>query len=373
MQIEMKKIVFIVSALNRTGLTSILVNTAVRLDKNKFYPTIVTLGGRSIGGYEDYCRDNGVNVINADVSRYGCFLFPKRVMNIIDEISPEIVHAHCLRSYVFCALYMKKYIRVMTVHSIVKYNFRYEFGALKGGILDKIVDVCIRRYDKCIGVAECIKNFYRNQKNIDIDFVVNGINLDRFIFSGDDRSELRSRYNINEDERLFIYTGSISERKNVERLLNIFYHNGGKLIILGDGPLFARFQRQYDSVDNIIFCGRVDNISSYLSAADVFISLSRSEGMPNSVIEAMACGLPCILSNIPSHMELYSGYFDRIMMLEESESFEVSDPGINAFFRKNFRDADGKNTSIIRSRFSHGRMADEYTEKYISLLSDSSY
>ena len=48
----------------------------------------------------------------------------------------------------------------------------------------------------------------------------------------------------------------------------------------------------------------VDNVEEYLHASDIYISSSKSEGLPNGVLEAMACGLPLIVSNIPQHTEI---------------------------------------------------------------------
>lgn len=66
------------------------------------------------------------------------------------------------------------------------------------------------------------------------------------------------------------------------------------------------FYSKYKDYPQIIFAGQVDNIQNYLSASDIYISSSKSEGLPNGVLEAMACGLPLLLSDIPQHMEIFS-------------------------------------------------------------------
>jgi glycosyltransferase involved in cell wall biosynthesis len=62
--------------------------------------------------------------------------------------------------------------------------------------------------------------------------------------------------------------------------------------------------RDAGDADSVIFTGRVPNPQDYLRAADVFALMSRGEGFPAAVLEAMACGLPFILWNLPD----YAGY-----------------------------------------------------------------
>ena len=54
----------------------------------------------------------------------------------------------------------------------------------------------------------------------------------------------------------------------------------------------------------MLFYGYVGNVRDYLSAADVYVSSSQSEGLPNGVLEAMATGVPVVLSGIRQHLEI---------------------------------------------------------------------
>src|SRR5690606_21428417 len=58
------------------------------------------------------------------------------------------------------------------------------------------------------------------------------------------------------------------------------------------------------SNDNVHFLGRVSNVSECLQGADYFVSASKSEGLPMAAIEALACGLPVLLSDIDPHKEI---------------------------------------------------------------------
>ena len=75
-----------------------------------------------------------------------------------------------------------------------------------------------------------------------------------------------------------------------------------QLLVLGDGA--ERSYLESLSKDGVHFLGSVDNVIEYLQISDVFVSAALSEGLPNTVLEAMACGLQTILSNINPHKEL---------------------------------------------------------------------
>jgi glycosyltransferase involved in cell wall biosynthesis len=110
-----------------------------------------------------------------------------------------------------------------------------------------------------------------------------------------------------ESEFLIVFSGHLERRKGVDVLLRAFAllrKNGSdsSLIILGgerphEGS-YAQSLRQmtqdYGLNDCALFFGAVDEVLPFLQAADLFCLPSWREGMPNSIIEAMACGLTCI-------------------------------------------------------------------------------
>ena len=82
--------------------------------------------------------------------------------------------------------------------------------------------------------------------------------------------------------------------------------NGGKAVLLfaGDGPLARACKGLAGGDPRIHFLGQISNVQDYLQVADVFVSAALSEGLPNTVLEAMASGLPTVLSDIPAHREI---------------------------------------------------------------------
>jgi len=110
--------------------------------------------------------------------------------------------------------------------------------------------------------------------------------------------------------RFILYAGRLEPQKNLGNLYRAFsivckkYDVYG--VICGDGPYMGHLKSAISDsglAERILLQGFVKNIWSYMKLADVFVSVSYAEGRPNTVLEAMACGCPLIVSDIPAHHE----------------------------------------------------------------------
>ena len=133
------------------------------------------------------------------------------------------------------------------------------------------------------------------------------------------------------DKRPIIMSaGRLDEQKNFEVMIRglakVLDQTGAGAVIFGEGSLRGRLEaliRDCGMQEKILLPGTVPSIWSALKSARIFISLSRYEGHPNVVLEAMACGCPLIVSDIPSHREF----------LDETTAVFVAqyeDPGVVA-------------------------------------------
>ena len=113
------------------------------------------------------------------------------------------------------------------------------------------------------------------------------------------------------DKRPIIMSaGRLDEQKNFEVMIRglakVLDQTGVGAVIFGEGSLRGRLEaliRDRGMQEKILLPGTVPSIWSALKSARIFVSLSRYEGHPNVVLEAMACGCPLIVSDIPSHRE----------------------------------------------------------------------
>jgi glycosyltransferase involved in cell wall biosynthesis len=132
--------------------------------------------------------------------------------------------------------------------------------------------------------------------------IPNGVDTAAFaqISSQEARTELRARY-ANEGETLLITTSRLVRKNAVDDVLHALAQLSGsvKFLILGIGPEEASLRALVQELalqDRVFFVGEVrhDELPLYLHASDIFIRPSRSEGMGNSFVEAMAAGIPVI-------------------------------------------------------------------------------
>jgi glycosyltransferase involved in cell wall biosynthesis len=117
------------------------------------------------------------------------------------------------------------------------------------------------------------------------------------------------------NQRVFLFVGRLEKIKDVPTILKaakILRENrqAAKILIVGDGSMrneLEDFAKQ-NNISNVEFAGAVqhDALPSFYNKADFFILPSLSEGMPLSLLEGMACGLPAITSDVPSLSSIVS-------------------------------------------------------------------
>jgi len=148
-----------------------------------------------------------------------------------------------------------------------------------------------------------------------IEIIRNGVNLQLFhpAEDRDDFTRIRESLGIRPDELMVICVGAVMPRKGSDLLLEAWSRvlkriPGVHLVFVGprkdlENPALKDFRMRLeqlisdsDAPGQVHFAGLVENVETYLHAADVLVLPSQREGMPNSVLEAMACGVPVIIT-----------------------------------------------------------------------------
>jgi glycosyltransferase involved in cell wall biosynthesis len=201
--------------------------------------------------------------------------------------------------------------------------------------------------------------------------IPNGVDVDRFP-AHRDPDAARTALGLPLGVPIVLFTGKVIPRKNVEELFELAHRDPRLHVVLvgsftepfyGDGYL-RRLRAQYpDLCARVHAVGEVpmDRVPRYLEAADVFVFPSRLEGMPNSVLEALAAGIPVVAARTDAHVEIVTpevGWlYDGIDELEREVSALLSDPALGR------RVAD-RAREVVRTRFSLEAAAQQYLELY---------
>lgn len=153
-------------------------------------------------------------------------------------------------------------------------------------------------------VRDDIRRFY-GVADDKLHVIYNGIDLERYHprLAAEHRAAVRAQYGIPEAAPLFIYVGSGFERKGVGPLLQALALAEAKdahLLVVGADKHLERYRRQAASLGlagRVVFTGGLKDVRPCYGAADAFVLPTLYEPLSNAVLEALACGLPCIVSD----------------------------------------------------------------------------
>jgi glycosyltransferase involved in cell wall biosynthesis len=165
----------------------------------------------------------------------------------------------------------------------------------------------------------CVSDAVRNSLVGDFGFprkklitIRNGVSPVIFAPSMEDGLRLRRERGIGPDEFVLICVARLSKQKDVDILLHAIakVRRDGiqcKCMILGDGPLRSELTDLAQHLDlngTVFFEGFQEEVRPYLQAGSAFILTSHNEGLPLAILEAAACGLPCIVTDVGGNTEI---------------------------------------------------------------------
>jgi glycosyltransferase involved in cell wall biosynthesis len=129
-----------------------------------------------------------------------------------------------------------------------------------------------------------------------VEIVMNGV--DRALFTPRDRAAARAELGLPAGP-LAVYIGNLKPEKGVLDLVRAWHSvPEGMLLIVGDGPLRDEMTRALDERVRLIPRQPLERVPRYLAAADVVVLASHSEGTPNVILEALACGRRVVATNV---------------------------------------------------------------------------
>lgn len=305
------KVLFIVTACKKRGPIQQTLNIIKNLNRNEFEPFLLTLYQEDedslLKSYLPYVTHYYVPTGKLDIITGRDNNLRKK----IEEISPDIIHSlGVFPDYAVSRI--NKWKQIITLRNFVYDDYPAKFGMIRGNILAKLHLYAMKHTNKTVTCSESLARIYKEKLGLRYDYVRNGVDIEEYKApSQEEKLAIKKGIGLPEEAFIFVYTGQMIERKNVGFLLEVFCNSfkgndNVRLLMIGGGALLEGYKSQYGSMSNIDFRGSVNNVNYYLKACDAYVSTSKSEGLPNGVLEAMATGLPVVLSDIEQHLEIYN-------------------------------------------------------------------
>lgn len=182
-----------------------------------------------------------------------------------------------------------------------------------------------------------------------------GVDTDAVESEARHRSCVRKELKISDDEFVVFTVAELIKRKNYETALRAFASSeasNARYVICGSGTELLKLKKLCTDLgisERVVFLGYRRDVYRLLGAADIFLFTSHQEGMPISVIEAMAAGLPCVASDIRGNNQLISG--ENGIMCRDDDVKGFAD-GISLLYRdKSLRQKMGEAGKRISKQY----------------------
>lgn len=371
----MKKILYLVSTLKRSGPTNQLFNIISNLDKAAYLPIIVTLSPEPEDSRAKDFVELGISMHSLKLSRLeGVFFAKSKLASLIEFLQPDFIHSQGVRADILNASLMLGVPKIATVRNFPQVDLPMTYGRVFGSWMAWRQTRALKALNLSVAVSKAVqlnleKHFYLRNTEV----IQNGVNTDAYKpIEERTKSSLRSKLDLPLNNNIWIVSGHLSERKDPLFLIRLWQKvtaidDSHILVFIGDGPLEAESKKLADKIENVKVLGRFSNVDEYLMAADYYVSSSVAEGLPNAALEAMACGLPVLLSDIEPHKEIQSmsPEIGFIFKLGDENSFLES---FKLLVNSDYASHKQAALNLIASELSAVKMSQKYQNIYRKLI-----
>ena len=232
-------------------------------------------------------------------------MFTISAVSKLSHLHPDLVHAHELLTPSSIALLSKRTNHHPVLVKVLRGGGRGDIYKLKKRLLWKSYFQNLKHnVDGFLVIsqeidAELAALGVPKEKRI---FLPNGVDTERCVPVSEERKrKLRGELSLPLEALIVAYVGRLVPEKRVDHLLKLWHeiqskHTNARLLIVGEGSEERRLREMY--VNGTQFTGQVSDAVPYLQAADLFVLPSSTEGLSNSMLEAMSCGLPVLATTV---------------------------------------------------------------------------
>lgn len=314
------RVLHVVTHMNRGGLESMLMNYYRHIDKKRIQFDFLTHRPYD-GDFGDEIKSLGGEIYHLPKLNPFSKKYMEELKCFFSSHTYEIVHSHldCMSAYPLCAA-KQSGVKVRIAHAHSKSQDKDAKYIIK--LIEKKK---IPRYATHLFACgkEAGEWMFSGQT---YQIMNNAIEVKKYKYNDERRVYIRHQFGIT-DEFVVGHVGRFNYPKNHTFLIDIFkkihdVDKTSKLLLVGGGEKAEDIKKKVKDLGlehSVIFAGICSNVNELIQAMDVFVFPSIYEGLPVTMVEAQAAGLPCVMSgNVPKETVLT----DLVDVMSLSESAE---------------------------------------------------
>jgi L-malate glycosyltransferase len=316
-----------------------------------------------------------------EVNQYSVFQYPpydialaSKMAEVIKREKLDLLHVHYAIPHAVCAILAKQMSGedvklVTTLHGTDITVLGYDPS------LADAIRFGIEKSDVVTAVSQSLtaQTYDLLQPKQEIRVVYNFI--DGRVYQKSDADHLKQEFGIKANEKVVIHVSNFRSVKRVPDVIKTFKKIvetvPAKLLLIGDGPEVSPVCKLVDQLDlngQVLFLGKQDNLEDLYSISDLLLLLSEKESFGLVALEAMACGVPCIGTNI-------GGIPEVIIDGKTGYICELGD--INDFAEKSIQlltndtmhaDFSMHAIEVVEEKFQGKRIVEQYESIYYELV-----
>lgn len=327
-----RRALFVITGLGLGGAEKQMVKIALGLKKRAWEVSIYSFLKQS--HFQDELKSEGIEVFSAGLINKGKsgladFLKIKRGLSkVVRTLEPDVLVCFMFHAY-FVGRIVGHHFGLPVISSI-----RTEKNGWLRKVLTRLTDrmsVVTVFNSKIVAEKAISENIVKRTK---ARVIHNGIQIERFqhLDHIKNRKKVSQEFSIEPSSFIWIAVGRLEKPKNYPNLLSAFklvldHRKDTVLLIVGEGSERSYIESIIDNLGiskNVLLLGERNDVPELLSASDAFVLSSSWEGSPNALIEALASGLPVVVTDVGGVREIIDFLPNSNSIVSQNDSNDLA-------------------------------------------------
>jgi glycosyltransferase involved in cell wall biosynthesis len=364
----MKSVLHVIDSFDLGGAQEVVGNLATCGNRSEFSHEVAALHGRGI--YRQRFRDRGLTVHSLSPHKLVPLYLPA-LAALLARKKFDILHCHLAASNILA----KPLGALARIPVIINHDHNNDALRATNRLVLAAETFSNRFASHVITVSSSCRDFLVDHEGVDpeeISLVLNAIDLGHFRPGAVDRASVRAKWKLPKDAPVVAGVGRLNPQKNLSLFLDAAArlareYPDVRFLLAGTGPEESLLREKCGMLglgDRVIFAGYVADARQVYAACDLLVMPSLYEGLPMTLLEAMAMGVPVVASRLDGIAEVVTdGESGLLIASGDADGFAAASARLLQDQELRAK-ITGSAASLVRERFSAERMAREVEEIY---------